>query len=92
MDHAEVLQRSGIALGVFLIAVPAAVDFIGFVSEIEDRWQLLFDGRDAPWVVASDDSGDLLGKFKTSLLNDLTVLYYVDRDIVVDISKYIEVE
>ncbi len=86
------LKCSGISLRVFLVAVSAAVYLVGFVGEIENLGQLLLDGGDAAWVVAFDDSCDLLGQFQGSLFNDLAILDYVDGDVVINVSQHIKVQ
>ena len=49
-------------LAVLLVTVLAAVDFLFFISQIEDMGKLLLHGCDAPGVLAVDHVGDLFGK------------------------------
>ena len=76
---------------VFLFAVFAAVDLLLPISENEDMIQSLLDGSDTSRVLAADHVLDLLGESELLLRYDLFIFNDVDRDVVIDESKDIQI-
>lgn len=79
-------------LGVFLLAVLAAVHLLPLVGEEEYLIKLLLDGGDASWIFAFDYVGYGLRECEFLLLDNLAVLNDVDGDIVVYKAEDIEVD
>ena len=70
-------------LGIFLFTVFAAVHLLFFIGQAEYLVKLLLDRSDASWVLTLDYVGDGFWKCQLLFLDNFTVSYYVDSDIVV---------
>lgn len=75
-----------------LFAVETAVDLLLRVCEVEDVIQLLLDGGDAARIFAFDDIDQSLGQLDPFLFDDFSILYDVDRDLVVDVAEHVQIQ
>ena len=70
-------------LGIFFFAVFAAVYLLFFIGQVEYLVKFLFDRSDTSWVLTLDYVGDGFWKCQLLFLDNFTVSYYVDSDIMV---------
>ena len=77
-----------------LLAVPAAVHrlVVAVLGENKDLVEPLLYGSDAAGILAADDISDLLRKLQMLFLDNLPVLYDVNRDVVIDEAQDLQVE
>jgi hypothetical protein len=80
-----------VVLCVFLITVFAAIYLIGFICKVEDMRESLLDRSDAARIVASKNLLDLFGKNESSFFNDLSILYNINSDVMIDESKDVKI-
>ena len=63
-----------------------------FIIEIEDMRKLLLDRGDAARVLAGDDIDELLRKSQLFFVYDHTVPDDVDGDVMINETKYVQIE
>ena len=74
------------------LAVLASVCFFFRIGKHEYVIELLLYARDTPGILALDDVLDLFGQMQPFLFNDLTVLYHVDGDLMIDKTEHVKIQ
>lgn len=77
---------------VLLITVPAAVDLVLLIRQVEDLVKPLLDRGDTSRILAVDDIDQLFGKLQLLLLDDLAIFDDVDGDGMVDEAKRVKIQ
>ena len=77
---------------VLLFAVLAAVNRILLVGQYEDRRQTLLNRGDATRIVAMNNILNFDRKCKFTLLNDVSILDDINRDVMIDEAQDIEID
>ena len=77
---------------VLLFAVLAAVNRILLVGQYEDRRQTLLNRGDATRIVAMNNILNFDRKCKLTLLNDVSILDDINRDVMIDEAQDIEID